>query len=57
MAAAMGFLWIENVHGMGWREKRFLKLERKTRRGMRLRLRLTLNKRPKAQSARMMFER
>ncbi|CAG8946772.1 unnamed protein product [Penicillium salamii] len=29
MAAAMGLLWVEMEHGMGWREKRFLKAERK----------------------------
>ncbi|CAG8272316.1 unnamed protein product [Penicillium nalgiovense] len=29
MAVGMGLLWVENVYGMGWREKRFLKTERK----------------------------
>ncbi|CAI7569748.1 unnamed protein product [Penicillium glandicola] len=29
MAVGMGLLWLENVYGMGWREKRFLKIERK----------------------------
>ncbi|KAJ6189286.1 hypothetical protein N7519_004194 [Penicillium mononematosum] len=29
MAVGMGLLWVENVYGMGWREKRFLKIERK----------------------------
>ncbi|KAJ5322037.1 uncharacterized protein N7506_011167 [Penicillium brevicompactum] len=29
MAAAMGLLWVEQIYGMGWRENRFLKAERK----------------------------
>ncbi|KAG0160117.1 hypothetical protein PDIDSM_7644 [Penicillium digitatum] len=29
MAAGLGLLWVENVYGMGWREKRLLKIERK----------------------------
>ncbi|KAJ5169428.1 uncharacterized protein N7500_002211 [Penicillium coprophilum] len=29
MAVGMGLLWVENACGMGWREKRFLKIERK----------------------------
>lgn len=29
MAVGMGLLWVENVYGMGWREKRLLKIERK----------------------------
>ncbi|KAI2730685.1 hypothetical protein CBS147332_2537 [Penicillium roqueforti] len=29
MTAGMGLLWVENVYGMGWREKRLLKIEQK----------------------------
>ncbi|OQE43670.1 hypothetical protein PENCOP_c003G02091 [Penicillium coprophilum] len=29
MAVGMGLLWVENVYGMGWREERLLKIERK----------------------------
>jgi MFS family permease len=29
MAVGLGLLWVEQVYGMGWREKRFLKNERK----------------------------
>ncbi|KAK4864849.1 hypothetical protein LT330_001472 [Penicillium expansum] len=29
MAVGMGLLWVENVYGMGWREKRLLKIEQK----------------------------
>ncbi|KXG50894.1 Major facilitator superfamily domain, general substrate transporter [Penicillium griseofulvum] len=29
MAVGMGLLWVENMYGMGWREKRLLKIERK----------------------------
>ncbi|KAJ5449114.1 Major facilitator superfamily domain general substrate transporter [Penicillium cf. griseofulvum] len=29
MAVGMGLLWVENVYGMSWREKRLLKIERK----------------------------
>ncbi|KAJ5823192.1 Major facilitator superfamily domain general substrate transporter [Penicillium robsamsonii] len=29
MGVGMGLLWVENVYGMGWREKRLLKIERK----------------------------
>ncbi|CAI7663626.1 unnamed protein product [Penicillium viridicatum] len=29
MGVGMGLLWVENVYGMGWREKRLLKMERK----------------------------
>ncbi|KAJ5972323.1 uncharacterized protein N7479_002241 [Penicillium vulpinum] len=29
MAVGMGMLWVEYVYGMGWREKRLLKIERK----------------------------
>lgn len=31
MGAALGLLWVENVYGMGWREKRLAKIERKKR--------------------------
>lgn len=29
MGVRMGLLWVENMNGMGWREKRLLKIERK----------------------------
>ena len=31
MGATMGFLWMENVYGMGWRERRFVRNEQRKR--------------------------
>lgn len=31
MGVAVGLLWVENIYGMSWREKRFVKLEQRKR--------------------------